>query len=210
MDTILLRFGKKAALFATLLLLAWVPAMPAAAGGDAGHFVESLADEAIKTLAPAGISRAERIDRFRKLFDESFAADGIGKWVLGRYWRQATPAEQAEYLKLFKDYIVAAYVDRFAAYTGEKLLVTSVVAEGGQHITVFSDIVSPGKPPVRLGWRIQDTDHQFKIVDLMVEGISMSTTLRADFGSVVQRDGGQISGLLGALREKTATLRTSN
>ncbi len=180
--------------------------------GDARNFIESLAGRAIHSLTPAGISQVERIRRFSTMFEENFAAEAIAKWVLGRYWRQLTPLDQAEYLKLFHDYIVASYVDRFAAYAGEKLLVTKVLAEEGDRITVFSEIQAPdsGKTPIHVDWRIEGTDLHFKIVDLVVEGVSMSTTFRADFGSIIRRDAGDVSGLFAILREKTATLSTTN
>ncbi len=208
------KFGKKVATFAAFLMAICLFAMPVAADrqGNARNFIENLADRAIHSLTPAGISHEERIRQFRTMFDENFAAETIGKWVLGRYWRQLTSAEQAEYLKLFEDYIIAAYVDRFASYTGEKLHVTKVLAEEGDRVSVFSEIQTPdgGKTPIHVDWRIEGTDLQFKIIDLVVEGVSMSTTLRADFGSIIRRDGGNISGLLAVLREKTATRNTAD
>ncbi|MSO85400.1 MAG: ABC transporter substrate-binding protein, partial [Rhodospirillales bacterium] len=45
------------------------------------------------------------------------------------------------------------------------------------------------------------------IVDVVVEGTSMSNTMRADFTSVINQKGGQISGLIETLREKTAALK---
>lgn len=205
---------KMAAAFATLILAGCLFAMPAGAdrGDGARLFIENLSGQAIHSLTSTGISRAERIRRFRTIFDQNFAAESIGRWVLGRHWQRAEPAEQAEYLKLFSDYIVASYVDRFAAYSGETVRVTKLRAEDNQSITVFSEILTPesGKTPVHVDWRIEGADPHFKIVDLVVEGVSMSFTMRADFGSFVQRDGGRISGLLAILREKTATLRATD
>jgi phospholipid transport system substrate-binding protein len=209
-----LRWKKRAASFAACALALCLLAPSAWAGrdADARQFVESLADQAIHSLAVNDISRAERIKRFQTLFDKNFAVDAIGKWILGRYWRQATPAQQSEYLKLFQGYIVASYVDRFAAYTGEALKITKVVDEDNGPVTVFSELLRPGEgnTPVRVDWRLEGADQHLRIVDLVVEGISMSTTLRSDFGSIIRRDGGDISGLLDVLRKKTATLETTN
>lgn len=205
--------GRPAALAVGLLAVCLMaPSAWAGRGDDARQFIESLADQAILSLAAGDISRPERIKRFRTLFDDNFAVDAIGKWVLGRYWRQATPAQQSDYLKLFQGYIVASYVDRFTSYTGEKLKITKVVADGNGPITVFSELLRPGQgnTPVRVDWRIEGTDHRLKIVDLVVEGVSMSTTLRSEFGSLIRRDGGDISGLLDVLRQKTANLESTD
>jgi len=208
-----LGLGPAAATVAAFFLAVGLAASPAAAerGDAARQLVESLADRAIQALTVVDTPRAERIRRFRALFDAHFAVEAIGRWVLGRHWPRATPDEQAEYLGLFEDYIVASYVDRFADYAGERLRIVRVLAEEDARTTVFSEIVPPGggKTPVRVDWRIEGDAPQLKIVDLVVEGVSMSATLRSDFGSVVRRDGGRIDGLLAVLREKTASLEAT-
>lgn len=175
----------------------------------ARQFVESMADQAIQALAVPDISRSERIRRFRALFNDHFAVEAIGKWVLGRYWSRVSPADQREYLRLFEDYIVASYVDRFAAYTGEKLRILKAVGAANEPVTVFSEIALPGQgaAPVRVDWRIEGTAPDFKVMDLVVEGISMSTTLRSDFGSIMRRSNGDIDGLLAVLRDKATSLQ---
>lgn len=59
---------------------------------DARSFIRSLADQSIRSLIATNVPRAERIKRFRTLFDSHFAVRGIGKWILGRYWRRASKA----------------------------------------------------------------------------------------------------------------------
>ena len=203
-----------AALFAVLFLIAGLPAGTAQAdqSTEARVFIEALAGDAIKALTVNDVGRGERIERFRTLFNDHFAVDTIGKWVLGRYWRRAKPKERDEYLILFEDYIVASYVERFAEYTGQKLLVTKAIAEDGTSATVYSEIHLPGggNLPVRVNWRVDGVVGDFKIVDLVVEGVSMSTTLRSDFGSITRRDGGKVAGLLSVLRKKTASLKKTD
>ncbi|WP_316980191.1 MlaC/ttg2D family ABC transporter substrate-binding protein [Shumkonia mesophila] len=208
------RLGKATAAVTAFILAICLAIPPAASAGRedaARQFIASLADRAIQALTTADIPRAERIRRFRTLFNDHFAVEDIGKWVLGRYWSRATPAEQTEYLRLFEDYIVASYVDRFATYTGERLRITRALAEEGERATVFSEIVLPGggKTPVRIDWRVESGAGQPKITDLVVEGVSMSTTLRSEFGSIMRRDGGKLDGLFAVLREKTAAIKAA-
>ena len=202
-----------AGLAAGLALLAALPTAPARASTElengARSFVESLAKQAVDSLADHKISRPERIVRFRRLFNDSFAVEVIGRWILGRHWRTATEAEQTEYLRLFEDLMVVSYVDRFAEYAGEALKVHRAVTENESTATIFSEIVRPnGGPPVRVDWRVgRNKAEAYKIVDVVVEGTSMSNTMRADFTSVINQKGGQISGLIEVLREKTAQLK---
>ncbi len=180
-------------------------------GKGAETFIQSLADEAIDTLAVKDISQAERVARFRTMLSKHFDVNAIGRWVLGRYWRTASKDQQAEYLALFEDLIVATYVNQFADLTGEKLKVTqSLTREGKKDAIVRSEIIrTKGQPPIKLDWRVRAPEGEFKVVDVVVEGVSMSQTQRSEFGSVIKREGGEIDGLLAALKKKTETLHVA-
>jgi phospholipid transport system substrate-binding protein len=197
-----------------LAAIAFAPGQAAASADDienaAREFVAEMSDDAIDALAAAGISREERIDRFRGLFNSRFAVPVIGRWVLGRHWRKATPNEQGQYLVLFEDLMVASYVDRFARYTGESLTITRSVSDGKRGVTVFSEIDRPrGGRAVRVDWRVASRGDLLKVVDVVVEGTSLSTTLRSDFASIIRREGGSVHGLIEILRAKTAGLNQS-
>jgi phospholipid transport system substrate-binding protein len=173
----------------------------------AAKFIKSLSDQAIKSLTTKNITRDERIVRFRKLFKERFAVRGIGKWILGRYWRKASKDERAEYLRLFEDLMVVSYVNRFSSYAGESLKFIKTVPDNATTTTVYTEITQPvGGPPVHIDWRVGSRNDLYKIVDVIVEGTSMSNTLRSDFGSIIRQKGGSIEGLISALRKKTASL----
>ncbi len=179
-------------------------------GMEAGSrdFIESLADQTVRSLTAPDISRSERVDRFRTLFNEHFAVRSIGRWVLGKYWRKADKTERAEYHTLFEDLMAVSYVDRFASYAGENLGVVKTIAKDEKRATVFSKINrgTTGEP-ISVNWRVGGRNGLYKVTDIVVEGTSMSMTLRNEFASIIKQRGGTIAGLLEALREKTATLK---
>ena len=119
----------------TLAAIASRPGL-ADSGADAIAFIQGMSDQAIASLTPPGISRAEREARARSLLTDNFAVPAIGQFVLGRYWRTASVEERTEYLRLFEDLIVITYVDRFSRYSGERLRVANAVvdAESGDVI----------------------------------------------------------------------------
>lgn len=174
---------------------------------SAQTFIEGLAEKAIKALTAEGVTRDDRIKRFTVLLNNNFDVETIGKWVLGRYWRVASDAEKADYLKLFEEYVVITYVERFDQYTGEQLKVVKAVSEPGQDALVFSEIHRPtGGEPIRVDWRVRESADVYKIIDVYVEGISMSQTQRKEFTSVIRANGGTVSGLNDVLRQQIAKL----
>ncbi|MCW8916338.1 MAG: ABC transporter substrate-binding protein [Magnetovibrio sp.] len=187
--------------------------MPVSANTNQGSnltaetFIEGLAEEAVAALTDKNVTRDERIDRFRKLLKHNFDVPVIGKWVLGRYWRTASDAEKEEYLQLFEEYVVVTYVERFDQYSGEKIDVVKTVSDPGKDSLVYSEINRPtGGEPIRVNWRVRNKSDIYKIIDVFVEGISMSQSQRKEFTSVIRSNGGKVSGLIEVLRNKLETL----
>ena len=193
------RCGHVGALFVGLLLL--TAPFPAAAQ-DARAFVNTLGTEAIAVLGPQ-VAPAQRLARFRQLFHNDFDVPGIGQFVLGRYWRAATPQEQQEFLGLFQEYIVRAYSVRLGQYGGEPFRVTGARPNGDETV-VASEILRPNGSRIGVDWYLVDGGGHFKITDVYVGGVSMKVTQRDEFASVIQRNGGQVSALIAQLRQKLA------
>lgn len=170
-------------------------------------FVTDLADKTVKLLTEKGIKKFERRKRFRKLMLENFAFKGIAKWVLGRYWRRASEDERASFLQLFEDLMVVIYADRFAKYSGERLDIGKSEFRGRNDILVHSMLNrSEGLKPVTVIWRVRQVETSFKVVDLMVEGLSMGLTQQKEFSSVIRQNGGKVKGLLDELRKRLASI----
>jgi len=175
----------------------------AAFAGGAKKFVEEMTSEAIRSLAVKDINKQERRDRFRNLMLDKFAFQGIAKWVLGRYWKRASSDERVEFLKLFEDLMVITYADRFEQYAGESIVVGKAEVRSGKDALVHSQLVrSEGVKPIDVVWRVRKKDETFKIVDVMVEGLSMGLTQQKEFASVIRKNGGKVIGLIDELRKR--------
>lgn len=205
MSTVIQLVQSRLCIVAVLVVMAaaMVSAPVAAAGtqDQARNFVRGLADNAVAALTQPGTPDAQREARIRQLLTDYFAVDAIGQWVLGRYWASATPEQREQYLKLFRDMIVVTYRDKFKRYSGETLEISDVVAEGDGDAIVQTEIGRPGAgDPINVGWRVRAAAGRMQIVDVIVEGVSMSQTQRSEFGSVISRGGGDVSVLLEQMR----------
>jgi len=194
------------ALFIAALVAAGVQPGPARAdefSDGAKKFIEILTADAISMLTVETISKTERADRFRRLMNKNFAIKGIAKFVLGRHWRKATDAEKKEYLQLFEDLLVVTYADRFAKYSGEKLLVNKSELRGKGDALVHTIMIRvDGAKPLKVAWRVRGKAGIYKIVDIMVEGISMVVTQKSEFASFIRKNGGSLGPLLMELRKR--------
>jgi len=165
----------------------------------ASSLVQDMGNDVLPYLR-TGVSEADLAQKFDELLDRGFDVEFTGRFVLGRYWRAATPAQQEEYLHLFERLIVQTYVDRFKTYAGETFEV-SAGRKDGRDVFVESRIVRPGgAPPITVEWRVRPEAGNYRIIDVVVEGVSMAITQRNEMASVIQRKGGRIEGLLEELR----------
>ncbi|MCR9256322.1 MAG: ABC transporter substrate-binding protein [Alphaproteobacteria bacterium] len=167
----------------------------------AKQVVEDLGSDAIAAIGNGELSQEELADRFREILNRGFNMDRIARFVLGRHWRTAKPDEQERYLKLFREFVVRTYIGRFDQYSGEVIQVTGA-REQGKYILVDSIIRRPTANDVTVEWRMQESEGAFKVIDVVVEGVSMGITQRADFDSIIQRQGGSLSALNDVLQDR--------
>src|SRR6185312_2786769 len=180
-----------------------------AAANDAAGFINDLVQAALKSLANKQLSQADRVKDFRSLLDRNFDMPRISRFVLGRYWKDASPEDRQHFRTLFEEYVVRSYAARFSEYSGEQVKITGSRPEGETTTLVQSEIIrTNGAPPAKVDWRVHKNDHDFKIVDVDVEGVSMIVTQREEFSSVIQRTGGA-AGLNRELEQKLASGDTS-
>ncbi len=188
-------------LLATLLIVTAPQVSGAAAAGTASSFIKTLGDEAIRTLQAPNTTLESREAKFRGILARGFDMDFIGRFVLGRYWRTATPEQRSEYLQVFSEYVLQVYSARLGGYAGETLNIVSERPAGTKDVVVNTRIERPSGPPVEAQWRVRLVEGPPRIIDVAVSGVSMAVTQRDEFAAVVQRR--HVDGLIEMLRMRT-------
>lgn len=198
-----------AAGFLGLVLTAWVAA-PARAGSPAGEaeaFIRELADSGIAMLANADYSPAQRETEFRNLVRKGFALEEIGRFVVGRYWRQMDKDQQADYQEMFAEWLITTYSGRLGAYGGQKIEIEKSTELNNKYndVVVRTRILgASGQPEMAADWRVRYFDGTPKIIDVIVEGVSMAAAQKSEFESVIRRAG--VDGLVENLRTQLSTM----
>lgn len=161
------------------------------------NFMQSLGDRTLAVLR-TDPTFGQALPQLRPLFTQNFDMPTIGRFVLGRYWNQATPSQQTTYTDLFTEMVVRTYTRRFVGYAGQTFQINGSRADGASDVIVQSQInQSGGAPPVAVDWRVRDYGGgSHRILDVVIEGVSMAATQRSEFSSIIQRNGGSIDALL--------------
>ncbi|WP_312663156.1 phospholipid-binding protein MlaC [Pantoea sp. CTOTU49201] len=125
-----------------------------------------------------------------------------GALVLGRYYRDATPAQRDAYFAAFGDYLAQAYGQALALYNGQTYQIQPEQPIGDANIVAIRvTIIDPnGRPPVRLDfqWRKNSQTGNWQAYDMVAEGISMITTKQNEWGDLLRTKG--IDGLTAQLK----------
>ena len=185
-----------------LALITLFCVLPAYSATPAESFVTEMGNKAFTALSEKDMSQNERNIRFRSLLKNAFDMPQIARFTLGRYWRTASDREKAEFTDLFEKFFAQAYSNRFRDLSGRNFKVTQSRKISASQSLVLSEIIITGKPSIKVNWRVKITDKHYKVIDVVVEGISMGITQRDEFMSVIRQTGGRVSGLIRALRKK--------
>jgi phospholipid transport system substrate-binding protein len=163
-------------------------------------FIQTLGDQATKIASDKASAPARRDSRYRDLLQQAFDMPTIGRFVIGRNWAGMSPAQQQDYMQLFEDLILKTYGDKMNFYSGQDFKVVGARPENDRDQIISSQIIQPGGKSIRMDWRVRQRDSRFTVLDVMIEGVSQSVTLRQEYASLIQRSG--IDGLLQTMRER--------
>ncbi|WP_170294898.1 MlaC/ttg2D family ABC transporter substrate-binding protein [Roseospira navarrensis] len=198
------------------LLLVVVIATTGVAGAHANDFptepdafIKAVAERAIEEILEPDTSTEERISKFETLLSDAFDLEAVGRFVVGRAWRSASPEEQERFLDLFRSFNVFNWGSRFDEYGGQALEVTNVLPDGDKGYFIETRIGNPDGNPFIVTWRTRTRDDGLRIVDISVEGIWMSQTWRSEYSSVLKEQGG-LGGLNDVLEERVEDLRAKS
>lgn len=169
-------------------------------------FIDAAGKDLVAAINDPRLDLPGRRDRVAAILRRTVDIEGTGRFILGRYVRQASPAELAEYNRLFDDIIVRNLSARFGEYRGVRFSLGRSQQRTEEDALVNTIIERPNSPAFSLDWRVSEINGQPKVVDVIAEGTSLRLTTRSEYAAVIQRGGGRVAHLLEAMRNQIAQL----
>lgn len=209
MTSISRRAGLAAALLSPAMLAGALPPAARAQGTDiarASAFIQRTGQDLVAAINDPRLPLGERRERIAAVLRQAVDIQGVGRFILGRWWRQATPAEQQEYLRLFEETLIRNLSSRFGEYQGVRFSLGRTQQRTEDDVLVNTVIERPNSAAFALDWRVAEVGGQPRIVDVIAEGTSLRLTQRSEYSSVIQRNGNQVAALLAAMRQQIQQL----
>ena len=164
--------------------------------------VEQITSRVIAILADQGMSVDEKRRRVQDVVYASLDFETLSKLVLARNWSRFTEAQRAEFMSQFKEHLSMTYSRNVESYKNEKVTIMGSREEAKGDWTVKTKILRGGPGDILVDYRLRQRDGSWRIIDVIIEGVSLVSNFRSQFQDVVASGGPEH--LIALLREKNA------
>lgn len=173
------------------------------AGADAPRdVVKKTADDVVAVLGDASLSAADKRARIEAIVYAQVDFDTLSKLVLARHWSQLKPEQKEQFMHEFRQHLSMTYGRNLDSYKNERVQITGDRKEARADWTVHTKIIRGGPDDIVVDYRLRNRENQWRIIDVIVEGVSLVANFRSQFQEIMANGG--IDRLLQLLREKNA------
>ena len=172
---------------------------------EAAEFIRRAGGQLATTIGGAGTTEEKR-RRIAPFMAEVVDVEGVARFVLGRFWRSATPDQQRTYVRLFSEVLANSIAGRLGEYRGEDSVKVSVGRPDPRPdgILVPTTITRPNNQPFNVAWLVTDAGGKPKVADVIAEGMSLRLAQRSDYSAYIQRNNNDVGALIRALEAQVS------
>lgn len=187
------------------LAAAFLKAGPVYASQEgASAFIEKLGHDAIEVINNEKVDENARRDQLETLLRSNIDLRWIGKFVLGRYWRDASEAQRERFFQHYEAFVIKHYTQNFQEFVGTTYRVTKGREEKAGEYLLTMELRQKTEAPIIVGYRVREHDGGYRVFDVIVEGVSLIASQRSEFASAIERHG--IDYLIDRLADKAQKL----
>lgn len=166
----------------------------------AATFVKATGDKLVAVVNGPGSPQQKR-QILTQIIDGAVDVDGVARFCLGRFWRQASPEQQKRYITIFHQVLVTNITAKLGEYKGVKFTVGRTEPDD-ENAKVNTVVDRPNSPPTNVQWVISNPASDPKIVDVVAEGTSLRLTQRSDYASYLSHNNYNIDALISAMQQQ--------
>lgn len=193
------RRGVLAGLLGGALALGLAGPGAAQAVGRARALVDTLAAEMTR-LVNSGRSEAQLYGEFERILARYADMPAVAASVLGQPWRGLTDAQKQAFVAAFQGYLARKYGRQFNEYRNARIAVSGARDAGNAGVLVQTVVLRPGQEDIGVDWQISDRSGSARVVNLIIEGVSMLANERAELGAMLDAQGGSVDRLIAQMK----------
>lgn len=172
---------------------------------DAEQVIATLQDGLIQTMQQGQkAGYGGRLKLIAPVIQQTHDLAAIIRSVLGAHWAKLDADQQQAITQVFQANSIATYADRFDQYDGEQFKVIEQTQLPRGRVLVRSQLVRVDGNPVNFDYVMNRTSEGWRIINIVVDGVSDLALKRAEYSAVLQKNG--IAALIDMLKQKTARI----
>jgi phospholipid transport system substrate-binding protein len=148
--------------------------------------VEARVDRIVAILDDKSLPEDVKVKKLEKAADETFDYVYLSKMTLGRYWLKLDDSQRTEFVDLYRQLLEKNYMGQLLKYTDEKVVFDRQTMLSDTKAEVDSNVVSSDKK-IPITYRLIRRDGDWKVYDLVIEGISLVSNYRTQFNDILSR-----------------------
>ena len=171
----------------------------------AEDFIKTTTAKGIEEIINANVDQKVKDERFYDLLNGALDMNFIGQFVLGRNWRTANATQRKEFIEVYRDLNIATWSKRFNEFKGKKFVFKGTTPSNSKG-QIFVDTVVPMDQgePAKVLWRVREKNGSYKIVDIIIEGVSLAQASRSEYTAFIKNNPGGVDALIKNLKDKLA------
>ena len=163
-------------------------------------FIENLGSNIIQVVDEE-ITVSDKQQKLLELFQNNANTMTIARAALGSKWRTLSAETRLDFANAFTDYLVKKYGKQFDEFRGASLVLERSVDAGKRGVLVNTRLIMPGTSPVSIKWQVWQKTDSFKLIDIIIEDISMLTMEREEIKNRLTVQKGSIQSLIEDLQK---------
>jgi len=125
-----------------------------------------------------------------EVIDPSVDFERVSILILGKYWKTASPEQRARFKKEFRTLLVRTYTTAFTEYSNWTIRYLPLkMTDQDTRVVVRTEILQAGAQPVAVNYRMVNIKGDWRVYDVLIEGISLVQNYRTSFSSEIARTG---------------------
>jgi phospholipid transport system substrate-binding protein len=158
-------------------------ALPVYAAGPIAT-VQADVNQVLDVLRDKSLNAESKKDKLRRIYAQMFDEVELSKRTLGANWRKLNPAQQQQFVLLYREVLEKAYIDKILSYTNEKIVISREIMFSEKLAEVDTNIITSSRE-IPIHYRVILKDGTWKVYDVVIENVSLVLNYRSQFDSIL-------------------------
>ena len=128
-----------------------------------------------------------KIEKISRLSEKIFDFSEMSKRSLGLYWKKLNDQQKARFVKLYQSLLKKTYAEKIVSSKNEEIIYGRVLENTSAYVEVQTT-VSTGKQDISINYRLMRKNTDWKVYDVVVEGVSLVLNYRQQFREILGKN----------------------